>query len=173
MYFKNFANITYGNKKAKNIMARPKIVDDVLSNTEAFYDYIIPEGFRAEQVADLYYDNPEYVWLIYLCNNIVDPYYDWPLTQTEFDQYLTDKYGSIEAAKTQNIHYKNKTTGALISPDTYTLNGTFDKIKATDYEELSAYTFEHDANEAKRNIRLIDKRFASQMKSALKQTMNA
>jgi hypothetical protein len=97
MYFKNFANITYGNKKAKNIMARPKIVDDVLSNTEAFYDYIIPEGFRAEQVADLYYDNPEYVWLIYLCNNIVDPYYDWPLTQTEFDQYLTDKYGSIEA----------------------------------------------------------------------------
>lgn len=172
MYFKNFANIDFNEQTAKNIIARPKIVDDVLSNSEAFYDYVIPEGMRAEEVANYYYDDVEYVWLVYLANGIVDPYYDWPLSQQMFNEFIISKYGSIEAAKAKIIHYTNKTTGALISKDTYDLNGTFNKIQASQYEPLTAYANEEAGNEAKRTIRLIDKRFASQMKAELKKAMN-
>jgi hypothetical protein len=34
-------------------------------------------------------------WLVLLANNMTDPYYDWPLSDEEFDQYFTDKYSSF------------------------------------------------------------------------------
>lgn len=173
MYFKQFANIQYKGKTSKNLLARPKIVEDVMGTTEAFYDFIIPDGLRAEQVAEMYYDDPEYVWLIYLANNIVDPYYEWPLNQRQLDEHVINKYGSIAAAKSTNINYKHKTTGAIITNETFTLNGTFNNIAANDYVATNAYTEEEELNEAKRTIKLIDKKYASQMKSELKKAMNA
>lgn len=179
MYFKNFPKIDYLGKQAKNITARPKILEDVMKNAETFYDFVIPNDMRAEQVADAYYDDAEYVWLVYLSNNVVDPYYEWPLTQEQFKEMIVSKYGSISAAKTKVLHYKrikkdnkNITDGELISPETYSLNGTFPNIQASDYQPVYAFDYEDDLNEAKRTIKLIDKRFASQIKSELKKVMN-
>ena len=30
-----------------------------------------------------------------LANNITDPYYDWPIDDTEFDEYFIDKYSEL------------------------------------------------------------------------------
>ena len=67
---------------------------------------------------------------------------------------------------------KNITDGELISPETYSLNGTFPNIQASDYQPVYAFDYEDELNEAKRTIKLIDKRFASQIKSELKKVMN-
>ena len=36
-----------------------------------------------------------YYWIILLFNNIKDRFYDWPLTQDQFEKYVNDKYSDI------------------------------------------------------------------------------
>ena len=45
-----------------------------------------------------------------LANNIVDPQYDWPLNSTNFNNYIINKYGSIENAQTTYHHYEKVVT---------------------------------------------------------------
>ena len=55
-------------------------------------------------IRDRYYDDPQLVWLIFLANNILDPYYDWPLPQNQFGDFLISKYGTIAAAQAKILH---------------------------------------------------------------------
>ena len=171
-YFKNFPIIEYNAKIARNIIARPRLKESILSNPLAFYDYVIEHDMRPDQVAAGYYKDPSLLWLIFLANDIVDPYYEWPLTQEQFRRHLIAKYGSVEEAQSKILHYKHKTNGTIISTDTYTLNGTFGKIQASQYTQVYAYTFEDEANDAKRQIKLVDYRLASQAAKQLKSAMN-
>ena len=54
--------------------------------------FTIKEGERAEDIADYYYGSVDYTWLVYLSNNILDPYHEWPMAEAEFNQYLIEKY---------------------------------------------------------------------------------
>lgn len=171
-YFKNFPIIEYNAKIARNIIARPRLKESILSNPLAFYDYVIEHDMRPDQVAAGYYNDPSLLWLIFLANDIVDPYYQWPLTQEQFRRHLIAKYGSVETAQSTILHYKHKTKNQIISKDTYTLNGTFGKIQAADYTPVYAYTYEDDLNESKRTIKLVDYRLASKAAKMLKSAMN-
>ncbi len=170
-YFKDFPKIEYQGKIARNLISRPKIKDQILGNPTAFYDYVITDDLRPDQVSYLYYDDPQYVWLIFLANNIVDPYYEWPLNQNNFESFLISKYGTVAAAQAKILHYKHNTKGTIITKDTYDLNATFGKIVAGQYTAVYAYDYEDDLNEAKRKIKLVDKRLASSAKSILRDTM--
>ncbi len=77
----------------------PKIKKFILGNPTAIYDYVIKDGERPDTIANAYYGDSNFVWLIFLANDVVDPYYDWPLTQQQFKDFIIEKYGSIEAAK--------------------------------------------------------------------------
>ena len=69
-YFADFPVIEYGGKVARDIMARPKIKDQIMNSPASFYDYVIEDGQRPDQIAYLYYDDPQLVWLIFLANNL-------------------------------------------------------------------------------------------------------
>ena len=170
-YFADFPVIEYGGKIARNIIARPGIKDQLMNSPTAFYDYVVEDGQRPDQIAYLYYDDPQLVWLIFLANNIVDPYYDWPLTQNQFGDFLISKYGTVAAAQAKILHYKHKTKGTLITKETYDLNATFGKIVAGQYSPVYAYDYENDLNEAKRTIKLIDARLANKAKNLLREIM--
>jgi hypothetical protein len=170
-YFESFPEIVYGTKIAKNLIARPSVLTTVFNQPTAFYDYVVKDDLRPDQVAGLYYDDPAMVWLIFLMNNITDPYHDWPLTDPQFELHMEAKYGLVETAKTTILHYEHNTTGTKISPDTYTLNSTFSKIVAGQYTSKAAYDIHKAENDAKRSIKLLDKRFASQAKAELKRVM--
>ena len=87
-YFSDFPQIEYQGKIARTVMAKPKIAESLLSNPAAIYSYTVTNDLRPDQVAHLYYGDWELLWLIFLANNIVDPYYGWPLSQNTFG-YLT------------------------------------------------------------------------------------
>ena len=38
------------------------------------------------------YGDAEYFWVVCLMNNVVNRYYDWPLDEYVFQQYVKDKY---------------------------------------------------------------------------------
>ena len=105
-YFSDFPQIEYQAKIARSIMARPRIASSLLSNPAAIYSYTVNNDLRPDQVAHLYYGDSELLWLIFLANNIVDPYYGWPLTQNAFQDFIISKYGSIATAKTTIKHYR-------------------------------------------------------------------
>ena len=35
-------------------------------------------------------------WLVLACNNILNVYDEWPMTQVNFENYLLDKYGTYD-----------------------------------------------------------------------------
>ena len=170
-YFNNLPTIEYGTKVARNLITRPKIKEFILGNPNVIYDYVIKDGERPDVIANAYYGDSNFVWLIFLANNIVDPYYDWPLTQEQFKDFIIDKYGSVETAKSTIKHYKHKTKGTLITKETYDLNATMLKIVASDYQSVDVYKFEDEANEAKRSIKLIDARLATTAFAKLREAM--
>jgi hypothetical protein len=49
--------------------------------------------------------------MVYLSNKIIDPYYEWYLQQDEFDNFIADKYSSVEAASTKISNYMNNWAG--------------------------------------------------------------
>ena len=170
-YFSNLPSIEYGEKIARNLITRPKVKEFVLGNPNVIYDYVIKDGERPDQVAFAYYGDSNFAWLVFLANDIVDPYYDWPLTQTQFKKFIQDKYGSVSTAKSTIKHYKHLTKGTIITKDTYDLNATMLKIQAADYQSIDAYKFEEEKNESKRQIKLIDNRLASNAFARLREAM--
>jgi hypothetical protein len=94
-YFTNFPTIEYQGKIVRNITNRSKIRDSVLADPYMYLPYTVIDGEKPETVAQLYYGSVDDTWLVLLANNMTDPYYDWPLSDEEFDQYFIDKYSEF------------------------------------------------------------------------------
>ena len=106
-YFNKLPIISYNNNLARNILARARPTQNALQNKTAYYPYTIREGQRADLISNDYYGMPGYEWLIYLSNDIIDPYYDLPMTEDNFYNYIVNKYGSQENAFRKILYYRN------------------------------------------------------------------
>lgn len=98
-FFNKFPKITYENNLAINLLARVTMSKLALNSKQAYYDYTILEGTRPDNLSYNYYDNSDYVWLIGLANQIVDPYYDFPISTENLNILITKKYGSVANAQ--------------------------------------------------------------------------
>lgn len=96
--FDQFEIISYKGIPVRNLLTRISFSDLVKKTGAVYYPYIVADGERADSIAAHYYDDPRYSWLIYMSNDMFDPYYDWPLNQNEFNSYISNKYGSREVA---------------------------------------------------------------------------
>jgi hypothetical protein len=105
-YFNKFPTITYDGQLAKNLLARAKLTDDVRNNALVFQRYTVNELDRADILSNYYYDSPGYSWLVWFSNDVIDPYYDMPLNDIDFNRYIEDKYGSMSAAMRKIEFYR-------------------------------------------------------------------
>lgn len=105
-YFAKFPTIEYANTKCVNITKRPVIPDTIDKNPTLFHKYTLKTAARADTIAENYYEDPFYEWLIFLNNKIVDPYYGWYLNDYDFNNYIEIKYGSAANAQERIIHYQ-------------------------------------------------------------------
>jgi hypothetical protein len=99
-----------GNKDYKllpNILKRVKLRSGLRSGAFLFDSYDVKDGERPEDVAYKYLGDAELHWVILMTNNITDRYYQWPLTQPQFQEHLEDKYG---LANIDAVHHYEKTT---------------------------------------------------------------
>jgi hypothetical protein len=121
-------------------------------------------------VAHNYYGSVDYAWLVMISNQMIDPYFDWVLSDEEFQEFIVKKYGSITAAQTLVVEYADSISDERYSLDTfnYVFSGDdFDGWLVPVY----AYDKEFDLNEQKRNIRLIDKTFSKQITLELEKSL--
>jgi len=91
-YFEYFPDIKYGDHIVKDVTRRVRFHDTVANNPLVFLPYTVEEGERAEELSYYYYGSVDYVWTIYLANNIIDPYRDWPMSHRELENYISNKY---------------------------------------------------------------------------------
>ena len=91
-YFEKFPIIEYEGRRVRDISRRSNFVRAVSNNPYLYYPYTVSEGERAEDIAQFYYGSVDYVWLVYMANNIIDPYHEWPMDPKTFNDYLVAKY---------------------------------------------------------------------------------
>lgn len=105
-YFSKFPKTIYNGVTCIDITKKVKLDDSILRQPNAFYSYEIQNNLRSDQVAEYYYDDPTYDWLIYLQNEIIDPYYGWYLSEDDFSKMIDNKYGNSENALKKIKYYQ-------------------------------------------------------------------
>ena len=120
-YFNYFPSLIYANTAVTNIIAKVKFDESVSKNLAVYYPYTIVEGERPDQIAEHYYEDSSYDWVIYFSNSITDPYHEWPKDSNQFNDYMTAKYGSIANSQLQIAHYRvnYEQDETVISPAAY------------------------------------------------------
>jgi len=94
-----------------------------------------------------------------MTNNITDRYYEWPMTQPQFAEYLTDKYGA--GSEDSAHHYEitqssGRTSGQGPSDYSHLVECNSDEDGAT---TISNRDYEQRLQDKYRQIRLLDRRY--------------
>jgi len=106
-YFDKFQKITYANNTVRNLLSRVVISQTAKYSPYTYYDYTIINDQRPDYIAEKYYQDAYASWIIYMSNGVVDPYYDWKLSQDTLNSYLIDKYGSIEISQQKILFFRS------------------------------------------------------------------
>ena len=107
-YFDRFPLAEYNGKPVRNILTKVDLSDQTKADIYSYFEYTLQEGLvRPDILASNYYGNPEFDWLFYLVNQVVDPYYSFYLEEDNFINYIEKKYGSQSVAESKILFYRN------------------------------------------------------------------
>jgi hypothetical protein len=160
-YFSKFPLLTYdikGDKVRKllpDILRRVKLRALVKSGGILFDKYDVKNGEKPEDVAYKWFGDAELHWVILMTNNITDRYYEWPMNQAQFAEFLTDKYDNPDGIH----HYEiTKSSGRTTSkgPDDYSHKVEVNS-DADGASSISNREYEERIQDSKRQIQLLDK----------------
>ena len=179
-------------KLVTNLMARASIIPELLKNPLNFYSYDIQEGDTPEIIAHKYYGDSYRYWIVMMANELLDPQWDWPMSNRVFANYLTNKYPGMDT--TSEIHHYEK---IITQYDSGSLTTTVNKIQITedvynslpetqtttyslpsgdvsikiDRNAVSLYDYELELNESKRNIKLLNATYTNELETEFKKLM--
>ena len=114
------------------------ITVDWTSGNVFFIAYRINDGDTAENICYRLWADSSLSWIVYLVNNMVDPFFDWPLRSDELIEYIKNKYGKFQV---YDVHH-------------YVKNGFVVNRNDEDPEvkPVTNFQYEFDQNEKKRQI---------------------
>jgi hypothetical protein len=183
-YFEAFPKALYSGKVIRDIKRRVKIPDTLTGDPYVYLPYTITGDERPELIAYHYYGSASYVWLVYLANDIIDPYTQWLMNDEVFENYLIKKYqeksgtiGNDVIRWTMNtdiddniVHYVNKDDPNMkISPDTVKYSADY---VASEWIPVRVYDYEVALNESKRVITLVNKVYLQRFQDELQRVIN-
>ena len=154
---------------AKNFFRRYKINDDIFEYAVFFKKYTIKDGERPETLAEKFYGNQFYDWVILLTNNMVNAQYDWPRTNYEIyrivEEEFDDPYSEIshyEIKETIGHYQAGLHVDKTFYDSTHKLNiGGSVQIKNGNEiaSPITVAEYYQEENEKKREIYLLKSRF--------------
>ena len=103
-----------------------------------FIAYRINDGDTAENICYRLWADSSLSWILYRVNEMVDPFFDWPLRSDELLDYVKNKYGT---SAIHDVHHYTK--------------GNFVVNQNDDDPEIvpvTNYEYEFNRNEEKRDI---------------------
>ena len=164
-YFSRFPLFAYDIKNDNNykllpdILRRVKLRAKIKSGGMLFDKYDVKENEKPEDVAYKWFNDAELHWVILMTNNITDRYYEWPMNQVQFAEFLTDKYG---AGNEDGIHHyevtqdSGRTSGRGPSDYSHKVEVNSDTDNAS---SISNREYEERIQDKKRQIQLLNKSF--------------
>lgn len=181
-YFRYFPTVQYdlvknGNPITLTNIMRRFVVDSKLKDqVDIFYDYTIQAGDRPDTIAEKYYGDANLAWLVLHFNDIVDPFFGWGLNDTDLENYIRGKYGSVPAAQAEVHEYRQVLNEAqtfydgTVIPKRYVVvdQTTYNSLPEASRESVSKYEYEVELNDQRRQIKILDKRFVDQVIAEVK-----
>ena len=160
-YFNKFPLMSYDIKGIKNykllpdILRRVKLRALIKSGGMLFEKYDVKEGEKPEDIAFKWFGDAELHWVILMTNNVTDRYYDWPLNQVQFAEFLDDKYSNPDAIH----HYEvTKDSGRATSQGPSDYSHLVEVNSDTDNAiSISNRQYEEREQDKKRQIQLLEK----------------
>jgi len=167
--YTNVTNIT------KRLRFKPKVIEDI---TE-YYTYRVKDGDRPDIISYQKYGTVGYAYLLMLINDIQDPLFDWPLSTQQFEQYIANKYGSVESAQTTTKYYyqtirsevERTGTAERVPEVKYIVDSTtYDSLAVGSRSTQTEYEWEEELNDEKRNIKIINEDFITELDYEVKKS---
>tara|TARA_B100000519_G_C13910369_1_gene281823 strand:- start:7 stop:528 length:522 start_codon:yes stop_codon:yes gene_type:complete len=155
VYFKQFPKRIYGFDKKNfkpvtDLMIRVKVRDKVINELSLYNVYDVKNGETPENIAFKHFGDPELHWVILMTNNVTDRYYDWPLSEQQFEDYVKDKYSNPDGIHHYEITQSSGKTSTLDNSHLITVNSDASGANAVSNRE-----HEDRINENKRLIKIL------------------
>ena len=186
-YFESFPDIQYslsldkaGNPNyidIKDYFHLAKVREDIFREDTLYYEYVIKDGQRPDQIAYQEYGDEKYYWIILQVNEIYDYYNQWPMNYNDLYNWTVDKYGSAEAANAVH-HYETVETkdpegnvvlpAGLQVPENFIYRYNIPDPTSADDElvtlsslpvSVSNFQYEQKRNQEKESINLLDSKY--------------
>ena len=184
-YFKQLPNFEYISRinerksnrdflEVKNLFRRPMIREDIFTNFMTFTKYKIDGDERPDQVAYNVYGDEDLDWVVLLANNIINVRDEWPMSQGDFNNYLSEKYGDtggVDLIKHYETIQIQDSKGKIFVPKgkivdstfkaTFLDSGTNQLVEVSPIKGITYRTYEERLQDDKRNINILESRFLS------------
>ena len=164
LYFTQFPIINYNMtgknsdfKEVVDLWRRVKVRSKIVNEISVLDKYDVQEGDSPEIVAYKVYGSTDLFWIVCLMNNIVNRYYDWPLDQFSFQQFLKDKYSNPDGIHHYEVTQSSgRQNGDGPADHTHKLEVNSDHPGA---QSVSNRQFEERIQDKKRQIRVLSPQY--------------
>ena len=112
-------------KVAKNIFRRFKINDSALDTAMYFRKLTVTDADRPDVISQKVYGTSDYDWVILMSNNVINPYFDWPMSQPVLDDYINQKYDAPYEVKHYETREVKNSAGATVLPEGQIVDESF------------------------------------------------
>ena len=160
MYFKQFEKGFYdlkgdGNQKiVTDLMTRVKVREKVINEISLYDKYDVPSGERPEDTAFKHFGSADYHWVVLMTNNITDAFYEWPMSEQDFEAFLKDKYAEPDGTHHYELTQSSGKTKAN-GPDDYSYLIEVNS-DTTGAQNVSNRQFEQRIQDERRTINLLN-----------------
>lgn len=177
LYFSQHPTVNYDlfrdgrTNRVTNITSRISLSHLTAGLGLIYFDYLVKENERPDIIAYKYYSDERYDWVVYLANQIHDPYFQWVMSAPVFNTFILDTYESLSYAQQTIHHYEwlrdvqHITTqpsgeSIMVPSRTHIIDyATYLTLPSSSRRSVTIYDYEDQRNESRRRIKLIDQKF--------------
>ena len=146
-------------KLLPDIIRRVKQRNAIKSGQFIFDTYDVRNGEKPEDIAYKWFGDAQLHWVILMTNDVTDRYYQWPMNDAQFEEFIADKYSNPDAVH----HYEvtkdsGRTTGQGPNDYSHLVEVNSDTDNAI---SISNRQYEERVQDNNRSIRLLNQRFLS------------
>lgn len=164
-----------------DILRRISVNQQTRENFSLYEEYTVQDGETPETVSFKVYGDSQYHWVVLMLNDIIDPRFDWPLTETQLYDYAVSKYGT---ANISDVKYYtiSSTDDTVVDPTQKTYKKAVNEFGVTyddgyditfpDAYPITNIAYESKLNEEKRTIRILRPKFLTAFVSEFEALIN-
>ena len=146
-------------KLLPDILRRVKQRNAIKSGQFIFDNYDVIDGEKPEDIAYKWFGDAQLHWVILMTNDVTDRYYQWPMNDAQFEEFIADKYSNPDAVHHSEItKSRGRTTGQGPNDYSHLVEVNSDTDNAI---SISNREYEERIQDKNRSIRLLNQRFLS------------